>query len=429
MKKKDSKAAPYLLLFVSVSILAAAVYGVTFRSEDLERTAERLFTGKTSRSQTLVASYLSEAVKSALIRDAFRLLEKETQKLTEVRDMICRLDTKRDLFIERMAEKEERYDAGISSFALEEILGDLRASGYLERYRLRFAGDLGRRMEAFLTMYETRRTAMLSMEAEHSKKIDELSGYIRRMTGTALPVSLFTGGEVLESARTQYTERAAFFIGRGEYGRARDLLQEAGLLEQKSLLLLLLGSASELQKRNAHLEEKDWLSEIKMSYLGEDYLDVIALAEQTKNDHFMEPLLSELTEAARTNIEIEREVLQKLELGEDITLLFERAARMEERGEYDKACDLYRKLLLLDLPPFDTEHTVTRMTSCITQSAIADEKRKDNTEAIRLLKEARDIEWNGKRSEAIKLYKTIILSCPNSDYIGQALERLEKLLG
>jgi tetratricopeptide (TPR) repeat protein len=429
MKKKDSKAAPFLLLFISLSVLAAAVYGMAFRSKDLENIAERLFSGGTSRSEPLVATYLSTAVKSVLLRDAFELLESETQQLAEVQDMLRRLDTKRNLYIERMAEKEERYEAGISSFALEEILGDLRASGYLERYRSRFAGDLGRRMETFFKMYETRRTALLLRKARHSEKIDELSGYIAQLTGETIPVTLFDGGEVLQSARMQYTARAAFLIERGEFGRARDLLQEAGFSEQDSILFLVLGTASELQQRNARLEEKDPLAEIKMSYLSEEYRDVISLTNRAKNDPFIEPLLSGLTDAARTNIELEHEIMQELELREDITLLFDRAGRMEDRGEYTKACELYRKLLLLDLPPFDIEHIITRMTSCITGSAIADEKRKDNTKAIHLLEKARGIAWNGKKNEAIELYKTIILRFPNSDYIGQALEELEKLLG
>jgi len=165
MKKKDSKAAPYLFLFISLSICAAAVYGMAFRSRDLEGIAERLFSGGTPSSEPLVATYLSSAAKSALLREAFELLKAETQKLAEVQNMINRLDAKHDLFIEQMAQKEERYDAGISSFSLEEILGDLRAAGYLERYRSQFAGDLGRRMETFFTMYESQHTALLLKEA------------------------------------------------------------------------------------------------------------------------------------------------------------------------------------------------------------------------------------------------------------------------
>jgi len=427
MKKKDSKAVPYLFLFISLSVLAAAVYGMTFRSRELEDLTGRLFSSGTP-AQPIVATYLSSAAKSTFLREAYELLETEVKKLAEVQNMKRRLDNKRDLFIERMAEKEERYDAGMSAFPLEEILGDLRAAGYLDRYRSRFAGDLGRRMEIFFKMYETQRTALLREEASVSGRIDELTRYIELVTEKTVPVMLFDGGEVLESTRKQYSDRAAFLIGRGEYDRARTLLSDAGFGVQESLLLLLLETASELQRKNEDLEEKDPLLEIKMSYFSEEYHDVISLANSTKDDSYIGPLLSELTDASRTNIEIQHEIMRELELKEDITVLFARARRMEARGEYAQACDLYRKLLLLDLSPFDAEHIVTRMTSCITGSAIADEKRKDNTEAIRLLEEARGLQWNGKKRDAIDLYKNIILRCPNSDYIGQALDELEKLL-
>jgi len=435
MKHKDRKGIPFIFLFLSISVVSFTVYGMTGDRYD---TVERILAGwlddTASGGDEYISAYLSHTARAEVLRDAFLLLKDEERRLSEVQERIGELEKKRALFIEKVSQRSEVYEANISSFGLEELLGDLRAAGYLEKYRSHFSDDLSRRKSLFFEGYEKTRSALFRQSEHHKNRIDEISVFIEDVTRGKCPdepdIKRAWG---LQETETQYAKKALFFIQQEDYRRAGELIRTIaeGETEEGEVPYLLwakiLEVLDELQRRTDELRTSDPLIDLKMSYLSEDYEQVLRDSGSLEEDEYLRPILSGLTDAARQNIRLDQEISEELELKRDIKRLVAQAGELEKRGEHVKASELYRKLLIFDLPPHDREFIIGKLYAGAAQSALSNMKRSDNTGAIKLLDDARRLAWEGKSDKAGELYRSLILQYPNSDYITQALDELTGL--
>ena len=435
MKHKDRKTIPFLFLFLSLSVVSFTVYGMTGnRYAEIEELLESRFDFDPSEGNVYVSPYLSHTARAEALSDAFLLLEDEKRRLSEIRVMMGELEEKRSLFVENISQRSEVYEANISSFKIDELLGDLRASGYLEKYRSYFSDDLKRRNKLFFEVYEKKMSALLRQSERHEKRIDELSifiGQVSRGKHTNQPDS--KKAWVLQETEKRYYGRALFFIEQGDYKRAqkmiRTIINDETADSDAAYLLwsAILETLDELQQRAEFLRTSDPLIDIKLSYLSEEYEQVLRDSSSLEEDEFLRPLLSGLRDASVKSIRLEEEITKELELNKDVKRLVVRAGELEKRGEHIKACELYRKLLLFDLPPHDREFIVGKLYASAAQSALRNVQRSDNTGAIKLLDDARKMAWEGKKDRAAQLYRSLILRYPNSDYIEQALDELMDL--
>lgn len=435
MKHKDRKVIPFIFLFLSISVVSFTVYGMTGdRYDTVERILADWLDDTAPEGDEYISAYLSHAARAEVLRDAFLLLKDEKMMFSDVQERIDELEEKRALFIEKVSQRSEVYEANISSFGLEELLGDLRAAGYLEKYRAYFSDDLSRRKRLFFEGYEKKRSALFRQSEHHKNRIDELSVFIEDVTRGKHPdepdIKMAWG---LQETETQYAEKALFFIQQGDYKRAGELIRTIAEDETEEgevpyvLWAKILEVLDELQSKKEELRASDPLIDLKMSYLSEDYEQVLRDSGSLEEDEYLRPLLSGLTDAARQNISLEQEISEELELKRDIKRLVARAGELEKRGEHVKASELYRKLLIFDLPPHDREFIIGKLYAGAAQSALGNKKRSDNTGAIKLLDDARRLAWEGKSDKAGELYRSLILQYPNSDYIAQALDELTDL--
>jgi tetratricopeptide (TPR) repeat protein len=436
MKKKDRKFTPFLLLFLSVAVFSLTIYAISGnRYEAFYELWNRWLNGKEVHNEVYISSYLSHTTRVGALRDAFLLLEDEKRMLSEVQRMMGELEGERAFYLKKTVQQSEVYETNISLFSFEEILGDLRAAGYLERYRAHFTDDLNRRTRVFFEGYE-RRLSTLQRQGDHHKgRIEELSHFIAQVARGKVPYAPVPEGSwILTETEERHLQRALFYIEQGDYRQAGQVMGE---IAEKNpveneipyyLWSVILQTLDEIQQRVEGLSADDHFIEVKMSYLAENYEETLSDSGGLADNEFLKPLLNSLTDAALQNIMIEKEIAEAIDLKKDMSRLVTRAGELEERGEYARAGELYRKLLIFDLPPHDREHIIGRLYICVIKSSLNSVKRRDNTKAIKLLDDARNLAWKGKRDEAIELYKKLILDYPNSDYVEQALDELADLL-
>lgn len=436
MKKKDRKLAPFLLLFLSVAVFSLTIYAMSGnRYEALYELWNCWLNGKEVHNEVYISSYLSHATRVGALRDAFLLLEDEKRMLSEVKRMMGELEKERALYLEKTAQQSEVYEANTSLFSFEEILGDLRAAKYLERYRAHFTDDLNRRTRVFFEGYERRWSTLQRQGDHHKRRIEELSHFIAQVARGKVPYAPVSRGSwILTETEGRHLQRALFYIEQGDYRQAGQVMGE---MAEKNpveneipyyLWSVILQTLDELQQRVEGLSEDDPFIEVKMSYLAENYEETLSESGGLADNEFLKPLLNSLTDAVLQNITIEKEIAEAIDLKKDMRRLVARAGELEKRGEYAKAGEIYRKLLIFDLPPHDREHIIGRLYICVIKSSLSSVKRRDNTKAIKLLDDARKLAWKGKRDEAIELYRKLILDYPNSDYVEQALDELADLL-
>jgi tetratricopeptide (TPR) repeat protein len=278
----------------------------------------------------------------------------------------------------------------------------------------------------------SKKAILVSEKHMHEQRISELSHYIEAVQRRGSEELLYTDDlPVMKETQKIHTERAIFLIKEGEYKRAAEalnIIMDTGY-NDLGLLVRILSILEELERRRMQLIIEDPFADLKLSYLTEDYEKTIAQVDELNADPFLRPLLGGLNTALYQNIEIAGNIDEDLNLRNDVKSLIGMASRLEKIGEYRKAVNLYRKLLLFDLPPHDREYLASKLYSAMKLSIGSELKRRDNTRAIKLLEDARRLVWEGKKDEALKQYLLLIKECPNSDYIGQAVGEIVGLRG
>jgi hypothetical protein len=432
MKKRLRGFPTYFFLFLSLCILVLTGYGI-FRLG--YRGLEKLFPSlqdKVMQQREYITSCLTHTTRLKIIQEALIILEDEKKNLAETQYELDELEMRMESFSDAMEEKQEIYEANVSSFDIEELIKNVRAAAYLEKFNTLFRSEMNRRKKLFFEGYESERKRLLYEKNTHERRISELSHYIEEVQRRGPEAQLYTDGlSFIEEAKKLSIESAIFFLKREEYKRAADELRSVtdNGFDDNGLLERLLQTLDDLEKKHIKLTREDPFTDLKLSYLSEDYEGALKQVEKLDTDPYIKPLLSGLSVALYRNIAIESDIDEDLDLRKSVKSLMGMATRLEKDGEYEKAVRLYKKLLLLDLPPHDMEYLTEKLYSAMELSIVSELKRQDNTKAIKLLEEARRLVWEGKKDEAFRQYLLLIKECPNSDYVGQAVGEIIGLEG
>jgi tetratricopeptide (TPR) repeat protein len=238
----------------------------------------------------------------------------------------------------------------------------------------------------------------------------------------------------IDDEKNRRINRFLFLLEREDYDGALSTLESASVLpfsteEEASHLLLkrLLVVLKMYRERMALLEEHGPFDDIILSYLNEDYGTTLRKVRVMKEEDYIRPLLSGIETGLHTNMEIERQIEENLELREKVTRLAGKAAQLEENGEYGKAVDAFESLLFLPLPSYDREHALNRVHSLWLEVELKRVKREENTKAIKYLESARILNREGNEKGAIEYYRMLLIECPHSDFVGDAVDEILKL--
>jgi tetratricopeptide (TPR) repeat protein len=122
-----------------------------------------------------------------------------------------------------------------------------------------------------------------------------------------------------------------------------------------------------------------------------------------------------------------RRIDENIELRKMVSDLSKKALTLEKRGELQKAADIYEDLLIFPLPSYDREFIIGKLHNIWIDVELKRVKREENTRAIKYLDSARVLNREGNEEEALEYYQMLILECPNSDFIKDALDEMKKL--
>ncbi len=122
------------------------------------------------------------------------------------------------------------------------------------------------------------------------------------------------------------------------------------------------------------------------------------------------------------------EYTDKLKTAKNLKSLFKQAEYFTKNGQYKKAAEIYRNILVFDLSPSDREIVVDKLQSVHELFVKTNQKRKQNREVIELLGIAERYEAEGAYGKANSIYKRIVKEYRMSDFCDRALERLIKNL-
>jgi hypothetical protein len=238
----------------------------------------------------------------------------------------------------------------------------------------------------------------------------------------------------IDEARSKTLNRFLLFIERGDYGRALRTLEQMEPLavtngERASHLIIsrLIGVLNEYADRSELLRDNDPFDEIKLSYLNEDYGKTRRKVEELKRRSFLAPLLTGIDEAAFGNAETLRRLDETVALRGSVRTLARNADALERKGEYLKAAEVYEDILIFQLPTYDREYILNRIHKLWVDVELNRLKREENTKAIKYLESARILSREENEREALKYYKMLLLECPHSDFISQAVDEITNL--
>jgi tetratricopeptide (TPR) repeat protein len=167
--------------------------------------------------------------------------------------------------------------------------------------------------------------------------------------------------------------------------------------------------------------------DIKLSYLNENYTETKNRVHDLEEHVFLRPLLSGLDGALFTNGEIRREIEDDVATRKKVRELSEMAERLEAKGEYAKAAATYEDLLIFQLPSYDREVLLERMQRLWLAVELQKVKREQNTKAIKYLESARILNREGNEEEALNYYQMLLLECPHSDFVNDAVKEIMRI--
>ncbi len=389
-----------------------------------------------NEEERYVTSYLSGASKESGLNDAFRLLQKKKADLEDVEGELARLGIEKNLFMGSIDEKIKLFEKNISIISKKKEKEQLETFEYLKRSKSRFAKEIKSRQETYLEILESKKVRLEEKRKEYWREINEFTMFIKNFKNEETAGDLaYEDLFFVTEAKKDMLERALFLIDNQEYDGAAAVLGDLLDLDfentetvHKNLLISLLTVLKEYKRRLDLIEQETVFAEIKMAYFNEDYSEVLTHLDAFNNDDFIQPLLAGLRNVVQENINISWEIESELSLKNRIKDLVDKAAELEAQKDYARAVKIYENLLIFDSPPFDKEYLINKMRAAMAPSIENDLKREHNTNAARYLQTARNLYLDGEEEEALQYYRKVITECPNSDYIGEALTELIRLI-
>lgn len=443
-KKKMQRRCDYHALFslilsgVSFCVLFSFVYLLSrFDSRDFTRIVDILIFQKepsTGEKRPYISSYLSQDSREALLKDVYHVLQEKKNELRRIEAEIVRLESQKERFLDSMEEKRNQFKENISSIGMENIDDKLRTSAYLAKHMKQFDREIRERTGLYMASHEKKSKVFASEKQRYQNEIDELTDFVKGVS-ISRPNDESLSRLFLDETEFDQAQRLLFLIEHKQYDRAMkvltDLMSIASNRQKRAYYSVLVQLVSVLREYKQSLDtitRELPFDDIKMAYLNENYENALKKVNRIQADGFLNPLLSGLKHGLNRNIESAQEIADELNLKGDIRELFRRAQSLEERGEYEKAMSMYEDLLIFNLPPYDREHIVKKIHEIMGYFERSAMKRADNTRATRYLETAQRLYREGNEEEALDYYRLLIIECPNSDYVENALSEIIKIM-
>lgn len=426
----------YVLLALSFTALFAVGFFI-FRSEYFDELRPGSLPGmsRSVHAPDHVLPYLSHQSRLQVQQNVYELLQKEKGELEEVETALIVLESEKNSFLRNMEERNVVFDEHISVFDVDESHKGLKSVVDFVRNKVSFKGEVGRRSDHFLNLYEQRKGSLLRAKQEHELQMAELATFSQDISAPSTKGQpLYTEALYIDEAKSNRINRFLFLLAKGDYDGSLKTLEAASVLpfseeEKASQLLIrrLLVVLNTYGEQMELLEDIGPFEDIKLSYLNEDYGEALRKVRELEEEDFIRPLLSGLENALYTNMEINRQIEEDITLRGKVTGLAEKAAQLEKNGEYSKAIDVYESLLIFPLPSYDREYILNRVHSLWVEVELRRVKRKENTKAIKYLESARILNREGNEKGAIEYYRMLLTECPHSDFVSDAVDEIMKL--
>lgn len=386
-------------------------------------------------AENYVASYLSRPSKEMVQRDALLLLGRKKSALKNLENELKRLDREKGLFTDSMEEKRVMFEENISIIDGKEVKKNLKSAVSLSRSKNQFKKEVQSRTDTYQNLYTVKKERLIEEKERYKVEIADLTMFIKNIeNGDRVEESINKNMFFIAEAKRDLIERVLFLINNQEYEDAIDVLGNLLAMEfggneeiHEGLLVRLLSVLEEYNNRVDFLQEESLFEEIKMGYLSEDYSEVLGKLDTLEAGGYLRPLLTGLRSALNENIVLAEEITDEVELKGSMTKLIEKAVKLEETGNYNKALGIYEDLLILNLPYYDREYLIQKIHSILVPSIKNEIKRGENTKAIKYLEKARNFYLEGDEVEAFNYYRLIVTDCPNSDYVENALNELMRI--
>ncbi len=387
--------------------------------------------------ETYALAYLSGETEKSVEKEIIYLLEKRKNELKWIDEELKKLELDKKEFLRSMGHKQKQFHENLSLIDNRESLQNLKTIDNFYIRETKFNNEVERRIGAYLEIYQKRHIDLEKRKEHAFNELMHLTRFMKELNEEKGVEKLHLDKAfVAAGIKMKMYNRILFFIEKGEYQKAlKDLDTFLGFdfdereTVQKNIVREMLFVLQEYQKRLNYLRGEEIFDEIKMSYLNEDYSKALAQIDAIDKDAFTSPLLSELRSVLYTNMDLTKEINEEIELKNNLKVLGKKALEFERKGDYEKALKIYEDLLILNLPAYDREYLIQKIHAIMLPTVKSDMKRKENTEAIKLLGDARSFYREGREKKAAEVYAKLIKECPNSDYIGESIEELLKILG
>jgi hypothetical protein len=382
-----------------------------------------------------VTSYLSGHTKTAILRELTALLEEKRVTVSRIEKKLEALERDREKFLVSMEQQEKVFHENIAIVDDPQLLDGLKSLIQLKKDRQHFDKEMHRRIGVYLSIYDKRSEELEKIKQNILMEITELQqleGKLKKEK--SFQISGENGGVFVSEVKRDLYQRFLFCVEHGVYHRALEQLDLLlGLewnradMEQLGIVRGLLSVLTDYQVELKALEDAALLDELKLSFLAEEYDISLSHVNKLEKKGYLSPLLMQLRETLNRNITAEGVVMNEIEVKSRLKDLSKKAEDFEKQEEYGKAVSIYEDLLILNLPSYDREFLIQKLHSLMIPAIKKEIKRRDNTEAIKYLENARKLYREGRNNEAAEVYVELVKNCPNSDYIEEAVSHMLRI--
>ncbi len=393
------------------------------------------FTPLPVQKHDYVTSYLSAHTKMTILRELTVFLEEKRVTVARIEKTLEALERDREKFLVSMEQKEKVFHENIAIVDDPQLIEGLKRLIQLKKDREKFDKEMHRRIGVYLSIYDKR-----SEELEKKKQnilmeiteLQQLAGELNKEK--SFQISGENRGVFVSEVKRDLYQRFLFYIEHGAYNRALEQLDlllslewNSEDMEQLGIVRGLLSVLTDYQVELNALEDAALLDELKLSYLAEEYDISLSHVNMLEKKEYLSPLLTQLRETLDRNITAEGIVMNEIEVKSRLKELSKKADNFEKREEYGKAVSIYEDLLILNLPSYDREFLIQKVHSLMIPAIKKEIKRRDNTDAIKYLEDARKLYRQGRNNEAAEVYVKLVKNCPNSDYIEEAVSHILRI--
>jgi len=387
-----------------------------------------------SPSLEYVSSYLSYSAKQNMYKETLNLLRKKRSMLLSVQRDLKNLEEDKNSFLAGMEKKEKIFLKSRSIFDLTGKEKNMRSIADLIRSDVEFKGEKRRRIQIYLELYNRRKESLLAQKEEYEQNIKALTEYQRAIESMNHRLSpRWNSAFLLNTVRSGYLESFLYSVEHGDYESAVSTWKAIQALGSKgnepalSLVNRLVLLLQEYDHRLELLRRRSPFEEINLAFLSEDYDSAEKKIRALENEGYLKPILSELDKSLFINDNVLKVVAAWIGQNESLKQLVRKAESYVKKKEYEKALDIYENLLIFRLHSYDREMILNKLHSIWLAFEEENQRREENTQAIKYINSARILGREGKDTDALEYYKMLLRECPNSDYTQDAVEGIIRI--